>query len=185
MTMTGGGKERVEGAGAVATDDASLRQCFRDALASFPSGVTVVTTMSGDGEAKGFTATAFASVSAEPPKVLVCLDRSAECFPAFDASDGFCVNILADHHYGVARTFASRGVDKFAAGSFGRSKRGMPVLEEAVAFLDCSVDQKVRSGDHVVIFGDVVDCAVRERHRPLVYFRRAFHNLTELEADHA
>jgi flavin reductase ActVB len=157
-----------------------LAESFRDALASFPSGVTVVTTIDGEDTPRGFTATAFASVSAEPPKILVCLSRSAECFAAFDASERFCVNILADHHHRVARTFASRGADKFGAGSFGESERGMPVLEEAVAFLDCEVDQRIESGDHTVLIGDVVDCVVRQQHRPLVYFRRAFHDLGEV-----
>jgi flavin reductase ActVB len=149
---------------------------FREALASFPSGVTVVTTMDEQGHAKGFTATAFTSVSASPAQILVCLDRLAECYPSFESSSMFVVNILAKHQEQVATRFATKGGDKFQEVPFARGEHGMPVLEEAVAVLECGVADRVVSGDHLILIGNVVACR-SHGHEPLVYFKRAFHHV--------
>ncbi len=157
-----------------------LSQSFREALAGFPSGVTVVTTRDGDGTPRGFTATAFASVSADPPMVLACLATSAECYPAFAVSDRFGISILADHHSDVASRFATRGVEKFASSPFRDADSGVPVLEEAVSTLDCRVHERIAAGDHMILLGDVVGCETYDGHQPLLYFRRTFHHLREL-----
>jgi flavin reductase ActVB len=163
--------------------DASARRdglaAFRDALASFPSGVTVVTTRDADGAAKGFTATAFTSVSAVPPKVLVCLDCSAECFGSFIESERFAINVLATHQQDVALRFATKGGDKFAAASFLDGGHGVPVLDGAAAVLECEIDDRIVSGDHMILIGDVVDCRAHG-HEPLVYFKRGFHRLSAM-----
>lgn len=101
--------------------EAQLR--FRDAMARFASGVTIVTTTDDTGQLWGFTASSFCSLSLQPPLVLVCLDRSADCYPVFRARPRFLVNILSTHHRGLALRFATKGGDKPLRLSFVRCRR--------------------------------------------------------------
>jgi flavin reductase ActVB len=162
---------------------APLPQEFRDALAAFPSGVVVVTTREEDGTPRGFTATAFASVSADPPMVLVCLATTADCYRAFAASAHFGVSILADHHSETAQAFATRGADKFGSTTFGDGDTGVPFIEEAPSVLECRVESRIPAGDHVILLGEVIGCENRFESRPLLYFKRGFHQLQEVTDD--
>src|ERR1700704_4456215 len=87
---------------------------LRRALGSFATGVAVATTLDSEGVPKGFTANSFTSVSLDPPLVLVCVDRSASCYPAFAATTHFGINILSEEQQHLSRTFASKASDKFA-----------------------------------------------------------------------
>ena len=89
------------------------RDNFREAMASFPSGATIVTTADAAGDWWGFTASSFCSVSMDPPLVLTCLARSAQCFPAFAAADRWNIHVLPHRHADLAVRFATRGADKF------------------------------------------------------------------------
>lgn len=103
--------------------DAEALQHFKQAMASFPSGVTIVTTVDGDGKWWGFTATSFCSVSMDPPLVLVCLARGAECHPVFEAAEHFVIHVIHSEHTDLALRFATRGADKFGDGSFAVNDR--------------------------------------------------------------
>jgi flavin reductase ActVB len=102
----------------VSNDADTAKQLFREAMSRFPSGVTLVTTVDADGDPRGFTATAFAGVSVEPPLVLTCLDRTADCHSAIFAARAFAVNILGSQHRALALKFATKGADKFAGAPF-------------------------------------------------------------------
>lgn len=159
-----------------APDDLELAGRFREAMASFPSGVTIVTTVDEDGRPWGFTASAFSSVSAEPPLVLVCLSRTAECHPVFERSTRWTVNILNDGHQPLARRFATRGADKFSGDEFRLDPEGVPYLPDASARLHVSAYDRHVSGDHTILVGRVHD--VRLGQDPAtVYFQRGFHAL--------
>lgn len=154
---------------------------FRDALSRFASGVTVVAADDLEGRAWGFTASSFCSLSADPPLVLVCLARSAECHPAFMATGTFAISILRENHQNLALVFASRGADKFAAGHFDRDANGQPVASDALATLTCRVHERHEGGDHVILIGEVTDASVNDG-SPLVYFNRGFRDIAVDEA---
>jgi flavin reductase ActVB len=150
---------------------------FREAMASFPSGVTIVTTADANGRWWGFTATSFCSVSMDPPLVLVCLANTAECYPVFVAAEGWMVHVIHPGHADLALRFATRGANKFADDQFRPDAHGMPVLDAASVALHCLRHANYQAGDHVILVGRVeaveLDCA----QQPAVYFRRAFHDV--------
>ena len=150
---------------------------FREVMASFPAGVTITTTVDGDGRWWGFTASAFCSLSADPPLVLVCIAKSAECYPIFMAAAQVAIHVLQPGFEHLARKFATRGADKFTGSGFSRSGRGLPVMREAAAVLECSVFARYDGGDHTIIVGRVDD-AILGQHDPVVYLRRDLHRLT-------
>jgi flavin reductase ActVB len=149
---------------------------FLEAMATFPSGVTIVTTSDTTGRRWGFTATAFCSVSADPPLVLVCLAKSAECHPAFLETTGWVIHVIHTEHQPLALHFATRGADKFSSAAFDVSAAGMPVLADAAAVLHCSRYAVHDAGDHTILIGRVDDVAIGAE-QPTVYFRRDFHTL--------
>lgn len=149
---------------------------FREAMASFPSGATIVTTSDASGNWWGFTASSFCSVSLDPPLVLTCLANSAQCFPAFAAAEAWNIHILQHRHAGLAMRFASRGADKFAGAGFQPDSRGVPVLRDASVVLRCVAYSKVEGGDHLVLLGLVEEAGLGGE-APFVYFRRKFHAL--------
>ncbi|MDT7704792.1 MAG: flavin reductase ActVB [Pseudonocardiales bacterium] len=153
-------------------------QLFRDAMASFPSGVTIVTTVDGAGRWWGFTATSFCSVSMYPPLVLVCLATGAECHPVFAAAQRWIVHVIHPEHADLAIRFATRGADKFNDAGFIADERGLPVLPRACVTLDCTVHGRHPGGDHTILLGRVENTRLGED-LPAVYFRRGFHLLSQ------
>ncbi|MFF5113081.1 flavin reductase family protein [Streptosporangium sp. NPDC000509] len=149
---------------------------FRAALARFPSGVTVVTARGEREGSHGLTVSAFCSVSAEPPLVLVCLARSARTLPAIRESGRFAVSMLRQHHDDVARLFATTALDKVKGGWGALTRDGPPVVPDALFSLECTVHSVLTAGDHEVVIGAVQAYSVRDG-APLIYYRRAFHPL--------
>lgn len=147
---------------------------FRDAMAAFPSGVTIVTTTDADGRWWGFTATSFCSVSMEPPLVLVCLAHTAECHPVFDATSRWMVHVIPPEHADLAIRFATRGADKFGGSEFVATEGGLPDLPGASVTLECDLEARHVAGDHTILIGRVRSTRVGEI-GPVTYFRRAFH----------
>lgn len=149
---------------------------FREAMAAFPSGVTIVTTGDWQGRWWGFTATSFCSLSLEPPLVLVCLAKDALCHPAFSKADSWVVHLLAAQFAPLARRFATKGVDKFSGSGFVENERGHPMLSDAGVVLECELHDRHEAGDHTILVGRVYATTFHEM-TPAVYFRRGFHNL--------
>jgi flavin reductase (DIM6/NTAB) family NADH-FMN oxidoreductase RutF len=152
-----------------AIDPRALRRAF----GAFATGVTIVTTRDGGGAPVGFTANSFASVSLDPPLLLVCLASTASSYPAFRETEGFAVNILSAAQRGLSTAFATRGVDKFAGVDWTGRTTGAPVLDGAVAWFDCRMHEIVPAGDHVILIGRVVDFAANDS-APLGYCRGAY-----------
>ncbi|MFI6277220.1 flavin reductase family protein [Streptomyces sp. NPDC050988] len=152
------------------------RNLLRDSLSQWPSGVAVVTTMDSGGVRRGFTATAFSSLSMDPPLVLVCLDRGADCRPAFATADAMAVHLLRDDQAQLARRFATKNIDKYDGLPTSEGLCGVPLLGGVLARIECVLDRRIDAGDHVILVGLVHRCEVFAG-RPLVYFARAFHGL--------
>jgi len=136
---------------------------LRQAFGRFATGVTVVTTCDEARRPVGFTANSFSSVSLEPPMLLVCIAKGMRSFPVFANAGFFAVNILAEDQQEVSRTFASRGIDKFAGVAWHERATGSPLLEGVVAWFDCRVHDCVAAGDHAILIGQIVDYAYNDR----------------------
>ncbi|WP_182377750.1 flavin reductase family protein [Nocardioides sp. WS12] len=159
-----------------APGDVNAPERFRDAMSSFPSGVTIVTTTDATGEFWGFTATSFCSVSMDPALVLVCLADTAQCHPAFAGAERWTIHVLHRAHSELALRFATRGENKFADAGFEVNADGVPILADASFRLDCVAHDKIVAGDHTILVGRVVDTHLGADD-PTIYFKRAFHTL--------
>jgi flavin reductase ActVB len=126
---------------------------LRRAMARFPTGVTITTTLDSAGTPQGFTAGSLVSVSLEPPLISVCVAYDANCYRAFADCDSFAVSVLRHDHGQLARTFASKGADKFAAGGFTKTAGGLPIVDGAVVALECDVYGRHAAGDHIILVG--------------------------------
>lgn len=150
---------------------------FREVLATFPAGVVVVTAAGPAGIPAGLTVSAFCSVSAEPPLVLVCIDKGSNTLPAIQHAGAYTVNILAAERQGLALTFASKQGDKFASVAWESTRLvgGGPILhEDAAAHAVCVVREAIEAGDHWVFIGEVVEAAVTANPSALLYHQRTF-----------
>jgi len=153
------------------------KQEFRRVLGHFAAGVTIITTVGDDGKPYGLTATAFTSVSLEPPLVLVCVDKRSESHPHFHASGVFAVNFLAVDHEHLSRRFAVSGGEKFDDVAIRYGTTGAPVLVDALGHLECRTVEVIEGGDHTIFLGQVEAADAREG-SPLVYFRGAYQKIS-------
>lgn len=149
---------------------------FRLAMGHFPSGVTVVTT-AVDGERFGLTVASFASLSLRPPLVLVCIETSVKAHDAILRAGKFAVNFLAADQEAVSRTFASRVEDRFAGVEIHEGPHGLPLIDGALATVECTLQDNVSGGDHTIFVGLVETSSVTTSD-PLVYFRSGYRKLT-------
>ncbi|MCH8051369.1 MAG: flavin reductase family protein [Chloroflexi bacterium] len=152
---------------------------FRDAMARFASGVTVVTTRDGTGKAVGFTASAFSSLSLDPPLLLVCLQKDADCYAAFMEAEQFGVSILAQGQSPIAIRFATKAIDKWeGTPSEAGSATGIPLIGGAAARLECRTQSRPDGGDHTILIGEVLT-ADANGNEPLLHFNRSFGRFVE------
>jgi flavin reductase (DIM6/NTAB) family NADH-FMN oxidoreductase RutF len=151
-------------------------ELFLEIMSSFPTGVTVVTTIDTSGTPKGLTVSAFCPVSLHPQLVLVCLDNQSSTLGAIRDTSTFTVNFLASGREELARRFASKVGDKFDGVPWDTPiPGGGPVLtEDSGAYVACRVLQTTEAGDHWVVLGEVIGGNLREDHLPLLYGRRTF-----------
>ncbi len=149
---------------------------FRRALGHFAAGVTVVTSQFDGDKIGGITVTAFTSVSLEPPLVLVCIDKRAKFHDHLNAGGNFAVNMLRDDQELVSRRFASSQGDQFQEVGYALGVSGAPVLEGAIAVVECRIVDLLPGGDHTIVVGEVEGTHVREG-KPLLYFRGGYTQL--------
>lgn len=160
-------------------------RAFREALGSFTTGVTVVTTRGEDGDV-GLTANSFNSVSLDPPMVLWSLGKSANSLPAFKAARHFSVHILSENQQELSNRFAARGTDKFAGIEVGRGPEGIPLLEDCAARFVCRTEYQYEGGDHIIFVGEVLEFSHWDR-SPLLFhggkYGRIFRNQAAESSD--
>ena len=152
---------------------------FRDVMARFPSGVTVVTTAGSDGY-HGVTVSAFCSLSLDPPLVLVCIDQAIQSHDLITNAPAFVVNLLAREQTFVAEQFAGR--TPLADPTFKRvphrlGQLGAPVLDGSLGFVECEHWAAYDGGDHTIVVGLARALGLGPASDPLVYFERQFTDL--------
>ncbi|HEY4439687.1 MAG TPA: flavin reductase family protein [Candidatus Elarobacter sp.] len=146
---------------------------FIAAMRRFATGVAIVTT-EHEGRVHGFTANAFASVSASPPTVLICVNRSATAHALISGSQRFCVNVLSLEQQALAERFAGgEPRSRFDGVAFHRGATGSPILDGALAYVDCTLAEELTASTHTIFLGNVVDAGARDG-APLGYFNRAY-----------
>lgn len=145
---------------------------FTDAMSRLVSGLAVVTTRQASGQPCGLLVSSICSYSVDPPSVLVVVDHASRCHGPLTRCAEFGVHVLGHTEERTARTFASRGADKFA--DVGWEWDGaVPRLCAAPIYLRCNATAVFGHGDHTVLIGEVTRTAVTEA-EPLVCYRRLF-----------
>lgn len=153
---------------------------FRAIMRSMVAGVTVITT-SHEGHLHGMTATAFSSVSTAPPTVLIVLNRSTRTHPLVSASRHFVINLLAADQVELGQRFAGKLDDQFAGIAHTLNEHGVPVLEGAVASLECETIDEMDVGTHTIFIGRVLK-GERSQTAPLVYHDGSYKVVARHEA---
>lgn len=152
-------------------------QRFREVMASFPSGVVVLTAFGADGLPRGLTVSAFCAASLQPPLALACIDKTSNTLPAVQHTGGFTANILAAGREELARRMATKLAGKFEAIRWRRPQRpiGGPILEnDTSAYAVCTLRDTLEAGDHWILVGMVTEGHHDENVRPMIYSRRLY-----------
>jgi flavin reductase (DIM6/NTAB) family NADH-FMN oxidoreductase RutF len=148
---------------------------FRKAMRRVPTGVTVVTTLK-QGEPRGITVNAFASVSLEPPSLLICINREARSYLFISSSRIFCVNVLAGDQRRLAEHFSGSVRERqFVEIDYSIDATGAPVLSGTIAHFDCELAHEYQFGSHSILIGHVLSCGARPG-SPLAYLNSGFHD---------
>ncbi|HEX4959518.1 MAG TPA: flavin reductase family protein [Thermoanaerobaculia bacterium] len=152
---------------------------FRKALRHFPAGVTIVTVKAGE-RTHGLTVSAFASVSAEPPLIMIIIENRHHAHTLLEEPEAvFAVNILGEGQSELSNRFAwVKDENRFAMGSWSTASTGAPILEDALAWLDCRIHARYPAGSHTIYVGEVAASQVpAEEAPPLVYWNRGYRKL--------
>ena len=149
---------------------------FRQLLGRFATGVTIVTARDPSGGPVGMTASSVASVSLDPPLLLVSVDRTHDMHAALAAGEHFVLNVLAADQEALSRRFAGDEENRFDGVGYKENRQGIPVLDGALASIECVKQTAVPAGDHTVFLGLVTGGSVTDR-RPLLYYRGGYASL--------
>ncbi|MDC9727721.1 MAG: flavin reductase family protein [Methyloprofundus sp.] len=152
-------------------------QEFKNALKMWASGVAVVTANSEQGE-QGMTVTSFTSVSMDPPQILVCLNGEAETGAIISSGDAFAVNVLSSEQEHVSNEFAggSSMEERFKNVAWKKGALGLPVFDDALVGMECTLVEKVKAGSHWVLIGEIQNTQIKEGD-PVLYFNSGYRQL--------
>lgn len=154
------------------------KDLFRQVLSHFAAGVTVVTTVDREQRPHGLTATAFTSVSLEPPLVLVCVDKQAETYPEFEPAGVFAVNFLSLEQRDISQRFAKHGGDKFSGLTWRPGVLGTPILDGTIGHVECRIRDWYDGGDHTIMVGEIESADALDG-EPLLHFRHAYRRVSD------
>ena len=149
---------------------------FRHVLGHVPTGVVAIT--ANNGGPVGMAVGSFVSISLEPPLVGFFVDRGSSTWPRVERAGAFAVNVLGEHHEELCRRFAQKEADRFAGvGWSSGAHSGAPLIDDALAWIECEIADVVDSGDHRLVVGAVRELRVGTRGRPLVFHRGGYTGL--------
>ncbi|MFM8301948.1 MAG: flavin reductase family protein [Gemmatimonadota bacterium] len=152
---------------------------FRAALARFASGITVLTMRDAAGTDLGMTATAFTSLSLDPPLILACVDAKATMATPLVEGAAFAVHVLREDQEQLSRRFAATTGDRFANLALERSPDGTPLLPDTLMRMECTAVARHPGGDHHIIVGRPQRVTVAAIGEPLLYFRGRYGRLAQ------
>lgn len=154
-------------------------QAFKDVMAHWASGVTIVTTILEDAPV-GITASSFTSLSIDPPQILICVNKKLNTNAAIVRSSFFAVNILGVEHQDWGMLFAGMRPeisDRFAGIDWFRAETGAPILPDVLGFFDCQLSRAYDGDDHTIFIGEPIASGARLEGEPLLYFNRGWRRL--------
>lgn len=151
---------------------------MRRTMGRFATGVAVITTLDLDGTPHGMTVNSLTSVSLDPPLILVCFGRGARTADAVSRSGRFAASVLASRQEPIARRFASKGDNHFEGLRLNFGDHQVPVVPEALAHIECTVNLAFDAGDHLVVIGEV-QRACHQEGRPLAFLDGRFGDYTD------
>ena len=147
---------------------------FRNAMRQLSGGVSVITAGKGK-DISGMTVTSVSSLSVDPPSLIVSLNRESSSWPLVKRYGFFGVNILTSDQVGIAERFTGKGglkgADRFAGAQWTTRASGVPLLADALAAIDCEVEDIVERHSHAIVIGRVLDVAVSARTAALAYWQ--------------
>ena len=153
-------------------DAAFDSRAYRDTMGQFCTGVAIVTG-NEDGDLVGFAAQSFVSLSLEPPLIAVCPAKTSTSWPRIRSLGCFAINVLADDQQAISDVFAQAGMAAEMPWSTGET--GAPILNGALAYVECALDAEHDAGDHTIVVGSVQGFDIlRPDARPLLYFRGGY-----------
>lgn len=158
----------------MASDTAIDPSRFRKTLGHYPTGVVLVTGIADRGEPVGMVVGSFTSVSLDPPLIGFFPARTSATFGRLRSAASFCVNVLAHDQGDLCRTFAGKGKDKFAGVAWRAAPSGAPVIDGAVAWIDCVYHAILDGGDHHIVLGRVQALEVVRPVAPLLFFQGGY-----------
>jgi flavin reductase (DIM6/NTAB) family NADH-FMN oxidoreductase RutF len=148
---------------------------FRSVLGRFATGVVAITGIDPQTcEPTGLSANSFTSVSLDPPLVAFCVAHTSSTWPRLRQADRLCINILSEPQRDVCRQLAVKGGDKFASIEWTTSPGGGPVLKEALAWIECTIENEHVAGDHVIVVARVHHLDKHHDGEPLLFYRGAY-----------
>ena len=157
---------------------------LRSAMRQLAGGVSIITTGSGENRA-GFTASSVTSLTLEPPCILVCVNRKVSAWPTIRREGRFCANILGDRHRGLALRFSGaggiRGIARFDEGRWIEGANGTPVLADALAGVECDLQEALERDSHVIAIGAVRQIRLGGTGTPLVYAQGGYATIESYE----
>jgi flavin reductase (DIM6/NTAB) family NADH-FMN oxidoreductase RutF len=158
------------------------RRAFRDALARFPTGVTIVSARAENGDAVGITVNSFSTVSLNPPLVLWSLAQHSPTLPIFQQCTFFGVNVLAEDQVALSRRFAGKHAEKFDGVAWEEGLGGVPLIDGCAARFECRNQVRHVGGDHIIFVG-LVERFVRFDRPSLVFSHSRYHRVGGLAND--
>ena len=146
---------------------------YRTVLGHFATGIALVTAID-DGEPVGMACNSFTSVSLEPPLVLFCAAKSSTTWPRIQAAGKWAANILGEDGEEISRLFAQKGADRFSHVRYRPGASGAPILDDALAFVDCETVTEHDAGDHLLVVGRVLELGYAPEGKPLLFYRGGY-----------
>jgi len=146
---------------------------YRTVLGHFATGVALITAVDGE-EPVGMACNSFTSLSLEPPLVLFCAAKSSSTWPRIQQAGKWAANFLAEDGEETCRLFAQKGADRFAHVAYTIGRSGSPVLDHALAFVDCETVAEHDAGDHIIVVGQVLELGYASEGKPLLFYRGGY-----------
>ncbi len=147
---------------------------FRRILGHYPTGVCAVTAMQDNGMPAGMVIGSFTSVSLDPPLVGFFPDRASTSWPKISTVGRFCVSVLGESQLTVCKAIASKAEDKFENIPYRLSGAGQPIIEGAIAWIDCTLHAVYDAGDHLMVLGDVIELDAAGLCAPLIFHKGGY-----------
>jgi flavin reductase (DIM6/NTAB) family NADH-FMN oxidoreductase RutF len=143
---------------------------YRQVLGNYPTGVCIVTAVGPDGQSIGMVVGSFTSLSLDPPLVAFSPSRSSASWARIAPAGHFCVNVLAADQLDLCRRFTAKSGDRFEDVAHRHTATGAPLIDNIVAWIDCTLEAVQDGGDHHIVIGRVQALGVERGERPLLFF---------------